>query len=126
MRQLSLQVPACGYQIIQTAVPEAMSTTETSDGYLCTLPNLELFDAIGIGPGLGQHPETVALMSKLLEHSKKPLVIDADALNILAMHSELIQMLPKNSILTPHFKEFERLTGFKGNGFREKFYRNSQ
>lgn len=114
---LSVQVPACGYQIIQTAVPEAMVVNETSDGYLCTIPDLALFDAIGIGPGLGQHPETVALVSNLLENSTKPLVLDADALNILSIHSELIQILPAKSILTPHFKEFERLTGFKGNGF---------
>jgi NAD(P)H-hydrate epimerase len=77
---------------------------------LSTLNDINLFDTIGIGPGIGKATPTVALLERLLSSSQKPLVIDADALNILSENKHLLNHLPANSILTPHPKEFERLT----------------
>ncbi|WP_111628317.1 NAD(P)H-hydrate dehydratase [Larkinella arboricola] len=112
---LSVQVPRCGYDIIQTTVPEAMCQPDGHQHILTGQSELEEIDlskyaAIGVGPGIGTAPETLAMLTKLLSDAQKPLVIDADALNLIAQNRELIAKIPKNSILTPHPKEFERLT----------------
>ncbi|HYG39395.1 MAG TPA: NAD(P)H-hydrate dehydratase [Cytophagales bacterium] len=107
---LTVQVPKCGYQIIQTSVPEAMCIADDSENELSTLQNLVLYDAVGIGPGIGKSNLTKNLLENVLTTYKKPLVIDADGLNILSEYPELLKTLPSKSILTPHPKEFERLT----------------
>ena len=66
---------------------------------------------IGVGPGLGQRNETAHLIKTILTTSLKPIVIDADGLNILAEHSDWLPLIPRDSILTPHPKEMERLFG---------------
>lgn len=77
------------------------------------LPDLEFdrFTTIGIGPGLGKGEDALALLQYMLEGYDKPMVIDADALNLLAAHQRLLTQLPAGSILTPHMKEFDRLFG---------------
>jgi hydroxyethylthiazole kinase-like uncharacterized protein yjeF len=77
------------------------------------LPDLELdkFSTIGIGPGLGKDDDALALLQYVLDDYKKPIVVDADALNLLAAHPRLLAQLPAGSILTPHMKEFDRLFG---------------
>lgn len=112
---LSVQTPRCGYEILQTAVPEAMCQP---DGHVHILtghselesPELKTYSAIGVGPGIGTAPETLAMLRKLLSEAAKPMVIDADAINLIAQNRDLVAKIPKNSILTPHPKEFERLT----------------
>lgn len=89
--------------VLQASVPEAMNSWGT-------LEDLEKFDAIGIGPGWGIYHRKNHL-EKILFEFKKPLVIDADGLNLLAQFPELIAKLPENSILTPHVGEFSRLVG---------------
>jgi NAD(P)H-hydrate epimerase len=89
--------------ILQVAVPEAMCRVEEQIHY-------EEFDAIGVGPGLGTDG-SLPLLQHLLENYSKPIVLDADALNLLALNPELIPKIPKNSILTPHLGEFDRLFG---------------
>lgn len=108
---LTVHVPKCGYEIIQTSIPEAMVSVDENDKVFSSLPDTKYFSAIGIGPGIGQDKKTVTAFISLLEAAGKPLVIDADALNILSANRELIHLLPKNTILTPHPREFERLTG---------------
>ena len=108
---LSVHVPACGYEIIQTSVPEAMASVDASDALFSAVPKTENFNAIGVGPGLGQDKKTIEALTTLLDSVRKPIVLDADALNIIAANSELIHLIPKDSILTPHPKEFERLAG---------------
>lgn len=88
--------------ILQTAVPEAMVLDREAHEY-------SQFDAIGIGPGLGI--DQVGLLTKIFNSYSKPMVLDADALTILSQHPELIDLIPKGSILTPHLGEFERLFG---------------
>ena len=114
---LTLHVPGSGYQIIQTAVPEAMVSIDIHQELLSACPPLDAYNAIGIGPGLGTAKETVKALRELLERSKLPAVIDADALNILGSHRELLQLVHPGSILTPHPKEFERLVGSWKNDF---------
>ena len=76
-----------------------------------------MFNAIAIGPGIGTNEKTAAALKKLLETSVKPLIIDADAINILGQHREWLKLIPKNSILTPHPKEFERIAGASKSSF---------
>lgn len=91
------------HHIMQTAIPEAMATWGL-------IPNAEYYDALGIGPGWGQE-NRLSLMRQLLHDFNKPMVIDADGLNLLAKNKELLGLIPKNSILTPHIGEFTRLAG---------------
>ncbi|MFP9113375.1 NAD(P)H-hydrate dehydratase [Flavobacterium sp. RHBU_3] len=103
-------LPKCGYEVMQGYFPEAMALTD-GDTHIQKIS----FDfepkAIGIGPGIGQHPETQEAILNFLKLQTKPLVIDADALNILAQNKDWLQYLPEHSILTPHPKELERLMG---------------
>lgn len=112
---LTVQVPRCGYTILQTAVPEAMCLTDGHQNVLTGSTEIDgppptQYTTVGIGPGIGKAPETLAMLKKLLPTLEKPIVVDADALNLLSENRELLDQLPQNSILTPHPKEFERLT----------------
>ena len=115
---LTAHISGCGYDIFQTSQPEAMCLTDPQADFISELPALKPYQAVGIGPGLGQAAATLAVLRKLLgeaadiEFRSKPLplVIDADALNLLGQHRELLNLLPENTVLTPHPKEFERLT----------------
>jgi NAD(P)H-hydrate epimerase len=103
-------LPEWGYTAFQSAVPEAQCQTSGLN-HILAIRKLPEGAAVGIGPGLGQQPQTAeALYSFLLEH-QQPLVVDADALNILATYPDWLALVPENSLLTPHPKEFERLFG---------------
>jgi NAD(P)H-hydrate epimerase len=104
-------VPQCGYDIIQTTCPEAMCLISSEYDYLVGEIDLTHFQSIGIGPGIGTQPGTSELVLKIIQQATCPLVIDADALNILSQNPDWLKILPKNSILTPHPKEFDRLFG---------------
>lgn len=108
---LTVHVPACGYSIMQTAVPEAMVSVDPDERRLTHAPDVQSMDALGIGPGLGTTPESAKALAQVLESKDAPVVIDADALNMIASNSALLHRVPANSILTPHPKEFERLAG---------------
>ena len=107
--------PKCGYEILQTQCPEAMFLYGGKD-FVSQFPVEEDFTC-GIGPGLGTDPETEDSFITFLENYQKPLVLDADALNILAKNQEYLKLIPENSIITPHPKEFERLFGKFKNSF---------
>ena len=108
---LTTYIPNCGYEILQTTAPEAMCLTDKKKSYISKLPDLSSYNAIGIGPGIGKKTSTKEVLKQLFKSTKVPLVIDADALNIISENRELVKIIPKNSILTPHPKEFERLVG---------------
>lgn len=115
---LSCRVPSAGTTIMQTAVPEAMCLIDKqSDRITETADDLTLFSAIGVGPGIGTHVDSLALLEKLLVSYSHPLVLDADALNCLSLSAALIDKIPPGSILTPHPKEFARLFGESQNDF---------
>lgn len=108
---LSCYVPKSGYEIMQISVPEAMCLTDNNMSMLSEIPNFSQFSAVGIGCGIGTEKITANMLKTMLQSCTKPLVIDADAINILAANRELISLLPKQTILTPHIKEFDRLVG---------------
>lgn len=108
---VSISLPKAGYEIMQTATPEAMVLPDAAFEHLTQLPpEPEKYAAIGVGPGIGQEKATLTLLTELLKLAPAPLVLDADALNLLGAHRELLPLLPPETILTPHPKEFERLT----------------
>ena len=113
---LTLYVPKTLYTILQIAVPEAMVKVDDNDKDLSELPDTTTYNAIGIGCGLGRATVTKEALSKIT-NIKQALVIDADALNIIAASEQGVGHLPKGCIITPHPKEFERLFGKTGNDF---------
>lgn len=104
-------IPRCGYQILQTSLPEAMVITDTSENFISKIRLNIIPDAIGIGIGMGQDRQTKRALYHFLKNTTTPLVIDADALNILSLNREWLLQLPKKTILTPHQKELERMIG---------------
>ena len=115
---LTCYIPSCGYTIMQTCVPEAMVITDENEFSLTQLPaEIEKYDVVGFGPGIGTIPATQHLVSFIIRRFRKPLVIDADGINCLAEEPLLLEQLPPQSILTPHPKEFDRLFGKHDNDF---------
>ncbi|PWB24481.1 NAD(P)H-hydrate dehydratase [Flavobacterium sp. HTF] len=104
-------VPKCGYQIVQTSIPEVMAATDENENCLTNIVLPVEPEAIGIGPGMGQDKESQKALFNFLKTANKPLVLDADALNILSLNKSWLDLLPENTILTPHPKELERLIG---------------
>ncbi len=108
---LTVHVPACGYTILQTALPEAMCSVDQHEKKITQTPVLDKYKAIGIGPGIGTDALTAAVLKDILHQQHIPKVIDADAINLLASNEELKDLLNNNCVLTPHIREFERLVG---------------
>jgi ADP-dependent NAD(P)H-hydrate dehydratase / NAD(P)H-hydrate epimerase len=117
---VSAAVPDIGLDILQISLPEAMVISSGETNFTKELIFGENKYTIGCGPGLGKDKNTATEFRKLLTSQKEPLVIDADALNIISEDPSLWNLIPKNSILTPHPKEFERLFG-KSNNSQEMF-----
>lgn len=114
---LTSYVPGCGYSIMQSCIPESTLLVDPGDRYVKSVPDYAPYSAVGIGPGLGTEPETMYAFGKLLELFEVPLVLDADALNMLAKDEDLWHLVPKKTILTPHPKEFARLAGGADSGY---------
>lgn len=108
---LHVHIPKVGYSIIQTALPEAMLSIDRYENYFSDIPELSMYNAIGIGPGLGTQHQSQMALKLLIQQYPRPMVMDADALNILAENKTWLAFLPAYSIFTPHPKEFERLAG---------------
>lgn len=104
-------VPKCGYEIVQTSFPEAMVLTDDLEKYISNIEFDIMPNAIGIGMGMGQEMQTQKAFHQFLKSNKKSLLIDADGLNILSQNKEWLELLPKDTILTPHQKELQRLIG---------------
>ncbi len=114
---LHVHLPAASVVPMQTAFPEAMISRDASKSCFSRLPDLSPYQAVGVGPGLGTDTSTAAALKLLIQECKVPMVFDADALNLLAENKTWLAFLPPNTILTPHPKEFERLTSAFDNGF---------
>ena len=105
-------VPQLGVPILQSAVPEVMAETDNFNGKVFEEIDFQtVANAIGIGPGMGTDPKTAIAFEKFLKTQKSPIVIDADAINIIGENPKLLADLPSMSILTPHFGELYRLIG---------------
>jgi len=114
---LTTHIPESGVHIVQSTVPESMLSIDENHLHFSHIPKLTPYNSIGIGPGLGQNTQSQKALKLLIQESKTPMVIDADALNILSENKTWLSFLPKGSILTPHPKEFERLAGKSDNSF---------
>tara|TARA_R110002073_G_scaffold72537_1_gene177130 strand:+ start:93662 stop:95242 length:1581 start_codon:yes stop_codon:yes gene_type:complete len=114
--KVTAYIPNCGYQILQTALPEVMVEVDTEKEITQFKSKVDA-TVIGIGMGLGTSAKTAAGFAQFLSANKKPLVIDADGINLLAKNKDLLKLIPENSVLTPHPKEFERLVGKCKNDF---------
>jgi hydroxyethylthiazole kinase-like uncharacterized protein yjeF len=108
---LTTHLPACGYPIMQTAVPEAMASTDESEDLISACPKTDAYSAIAMGPGIGTDKSTTQTLKVLIQQAAVPLVLDADAINILSQNKTWLSFLPPSTVLTPHPKEFDRLAG---------------
>ena len=113
---LTVHVPEGQGAAMNAVVPEAMVSVDDRP-CLSRLPRLSRASALGIGPGIGTADETARLVKVLVQEAPAPLVLDADALNILSENKTWLAFLPAGSILTPHPKEFERLAGKADSGY---------
>ncbi|WP_175622001.1 NAD(P)H-hydrate dehydratase [Chryseobacterium schmidteae] len=107
--------PNCGYEILQTSAMEAMFI-EGGEKFINQIEEVEN-TVYGIGPGLGTEKETEKALREFLENNQSPLILDADALNIISKDINYLRLIPKKSIITPHPKELERLFGKTENSF---------
>ncbi|WP_299212157.1 NAD(P)H-hydrate dehydratase [uncultured Dokdonia sp.] len=105
-------VPQLGVPILQTAIPEVMTETDNFNGKVLEEIDFQTeANAIGIGPGMGTDPKTAKAVEAFLKGQKTPMIIDADAINIIAANPTLLEHVPNLSIFTPHLGELERLIG---------------
>ena len=115
---VTAHIPKIGHAILQQSIPEVMVDLDENE---CCFSSVDFFDkysAIGVGPGLGKSKSTVDGLKNLLSTILKPLVIDADGLNIIAENSDLLKLVPIDSIITPHPGEFDRLFGKSTTGYQ--------
>jgi len=103
--------PGSNRIIVQTANPEVIFQSDLSDDSISKIDSIEIYNSIAIGPGIGIHAETAGMLHDFIKKLNKPCVFDADALNIISKQNEILKLIPKNSILSPHPKEFDRLFG---------------
>lgn len=108
---LTVKIPKSGNVIMQKSVPEAMTLPDNSEKYISEPIPTHEFTAIGVGPGLGTHEDTSITIESFLENITIPIVMDADALNMMSNNIDWLSKLPEHSILTPHVGEFRRLVG---------------
>lgn len=104
-------IPGCGYSALQGAVPELMVISDPNENYIGKIDYDIEPTVIGLGIGLGTNKETLQALSDFLKDNKRPLVLDADALNMISIEKALLKKVPPQSVFTPHPKEFERLVG---------------
>ena len=114
---LTAHIPNCGYDIMQTSIPECMIEADVENKFISTNIQLDNYDAIGVGPGIGMEESTRKFLKVLIQQTPVPMIIDADAINILAENKTWLSFLPNESIFTPHPKEFERLVGKSSDNF---------
>ena len=117
---LHAHIPRLGYPVIQTTCPEAMVSIDPHEEHLSQLPDLSSYSAVAIGPAIGFAEKTRNSLKLLIQNSPVPLIFDADAITILGENRTWLSFVPKNSIFTPHPKEFERIT----QKARDDFHRN--
>ena len=126
MGKVTTHTPKRNYEIMQISVPEAVLQMDAEETIFSEPVDTENFSAMGIGPGLGTNENTAIALIAQLRRSTCPTVIDADAINILGSHRAWLQQLPKDIILTPHPKEFDRLAGNTSNTCCERLAKASE
>ncbi|MDR2389578.1 MAG: NAD(P)H-hydrate epimerase, partial [Tannerellaceae bacterium] len=114
--RLTAHIPHGGDTALQTAIPEAMLSLDAHPNCVSQQPPTTPYTAIALGPGLGSDPATGAVLEAILRHESRPLILDADALNLIARNPEWLALIPPQSILTPHPQEFDRRGGASASG----------
>jgi NAD(P)H-hydrate epimerase len=109
--KVTVHTPRRNNMILQISVPEAVVQVDQEDTIFSQAVDTEDYNALGIGPGLGQNETTAIALIAQLRRATCPVVVDADALNMLANHRAWMMQLPKEIIFTPHPKEFDRMEG---------------
>lgn len=115
--KVTTHTPRRNVIMMQVAVPEAIVQIDKEETIFSEAVDTEDFQAVGIGPGLGQSENCAIAMIAQIRRTQCPIVIDADALNMLANHRSWIQQLPKGIIMTPHPKEFDRMQGHSADSY---------
>jgi NAD(P)H-hydrate epimerase len=108
---VTVHSPSSGVPILQSAVPEVMMSIDKDSSFISEIPDLSRFSAIGTGCGIGLGEQTRSALKLLIQNTPLPLIIDADAINILGENKTWLGFLPKDCIFTPHSREFQRLIG---------------
>lgn len=114
---LTMHTPMGTYKLIHMAVPEALLSIDKEELYISEIEVIENYKAIAVGPGIGTRETTMLALKNLLNRNTNPLVLDADAINIISAHMDLMHCIPKNSIITPHIGEFDRLAGASNSNY---------
>jgi NAD(P)H-hydrate epimerase len=117
---LTVHAPACNRVILQTALPEAMCQADKESDCISEILCKANHSAVAIGPGIGTGEKTANALRNYLKKHKKPLLMDADALNIISKNKSLLEIIPENAVLTPHAREFERLFGGDTTSFERR------
>jgi len=112
--KVTVCTPRRNCDILQTSVPEAVLQPGHEEMFFADPVDTEAYDAMGIGPGLGQREETAIALISQIRRTQCPMVLDADALNILSSHRAWMQQLPQNLVMTPHAGELDRLINHAG------------
>lgn len=121
--KVTVHTPKRNYNIMQISVPEAVLQMDHEETYFSESVESDEFDSLGIGPGLGHNESSAIALIGQIKRTSCPIVVDADALNILGNHQAWIQQLPQGIILTPHPGEFDRLAGTASNSSYERLMR---
>lgn len=108
---LTVHVPIHNQIVLQTTVPEAIVQADIHERYFAQPTDLSRYQALAIGPGIGQEEDTALALMEQIRGCTLPIILDADALNLLSSHRNWLSHLPKHCILTPHLGELERLIG---------------
>jgi NAD(P)H-hydrate epimerase len=115
--KVTAHVPHDCLNLLQVSVPEAVVQMDADSDVISAAIDTSNFQAVGIGPGLGRSRYTAMALHTYLSTQSSPMVIDADALNLLSENPEWMELLPSDSILTPHPRELEGLVGHCANSF---------
>lgn len=107
--RVTVHAPQCGYEILQTAVPEAMFDADRQRLVIGDITPPADNRIMAVGPGIGTNDTTIDALETLIKQAHRPLILDADALNCLARRPMLLDHLPVLSLLTPHAREFDRI-----------------
>jgi hydroxyethylthiazole kinase-like uncharacterized protein yjeF len=108
---LTIHIPKSGETALHVSLPEAMLSLDVDPSIFTLISDASNFQSVGIGPGLGREEKTQEALHQLIRECTSPMVLDADALNILSMHPHWWEYLPEGSVITPHEREFQRLIG---------------
>ncbi len=102
-------IPRSGLVSLNTHLPEVIAAPRDARSLFEISWNK--YQSVAVGPGLGPSTESKELLVATLMQCKSPIVLDADAINLIAGNYEIMGMVPEGAVFTPHVKEFDRLFG---------------